>query len=359
MRGTLSLISALAILIAACGEQTADTTVAPTSTEAPTTTEFPAAVLLSYNFEPGTTSRYEVEFVQNIVMSASGDPSVMGGEEVPGTADLEVSGLTTFTQTVEAGAEPGTFDITVVGDFSDLTVTGTADGEPVDPEEIPDLAEIDPVRTTFTVDEQGNILSSTDGSVGGDPLAGDFGALGGMGTPGMEFGSLVGPSLAEREVTVGDSWSETIEEPMPFGGEGITTSVENRVTGTETVEGVEVFVIETTSTTTAIEFDLGQMMIGFFESFMPEEATDEERAELEAMMEDLRFLMTVEPSTYLTTTWFDPDAGQALRSESSGATQMTFDVNFPDEATGEMVAFAMDMTLDQQVFYRFLGIGSA
>lgn len=351
MRGTLRLLVILAVLVAACGRE------AVTTTSPPTTEAAPEAVLLSYKFEPGTTIRYEVQFDQHILTSASGDPSALGGEEVPGDADLEVSGVTTFTHTVDAGTQPGTFDVTVFGDFTDLTVTGTVDGEPVPAGMTPDFADIEPIRTTVTVDEKGNVLSATDGSVGGGSLGGDLGALGGMGgmaTPGLDLGSLVGPSLAEREVTVGDSWSETIENPMPFGGEPITTSVESRITGQEELDGVEVFVIDTTSSTSAIDFDLGQMMIGFFEGFMPAEATAEERAELEAMMEELRFLMKMEPSSFLTTTWFDPEGGHARRSESSGSTVMSFDINFPDETTGELAAFTMEMTLDQNIRYRFL-----
>lgn len=352
MPGLRNALVALALVLAACGQGAADTTIAPTTTQAP------EPVLLSYQFEPGTTSSYEVAFEQHITMSASGDPAAMGGEEMPGTADLEVSGVTTFAHTVEEGTEPGTFDITVVGDFTDLTVTGTVDGEPVDSEEIPELAQIEPVRTTITVDEKGKILSASDGLLGEEAL-GELGALSGMDSPGMDLGSLVGPSLAEREVTVGDSWSDTIETPMPFGDEPITTTAESTVTGLDTLNGVEVFVIETTSSTSAIELDLGQMMIGFFQGFMSEETTPEEQAELEAMLEGLRFLMTVEPSSYLTTTWFDQEAGRALEADSSGTTQMTFDINFPDMSTGEMLAFTMDMTIDQSVEFRFLDSASA
>lgn len=358
---TLLVIS---LVLAACGHETADTTAAPT-TAAPTTTSPPTtepmdgAVLLSYKFEPGTTFSYEVSFDQHLNMTASGDGSALGEEEMPGNADLQIAGTTTFDHTVTDGAEPGTFDITIVGDFSDLTVSGNVDGEPVDSGEIPDLAEIEPVMTTITVDEQGNVLSGGDDLGPGTGLGGDPTGLGAMAAPGMDLGTLVGPSLTDREVMVGDTWTETTEEPMPFGDDAVTTTVENEVTGTDTIDGVEVFVIQSDSSTSLIEFDLAEMMIGFFAAFLPEEATPEERAELEAMMEEIRFLMTVDPSSYQITSWFDPEAGYTLRSESAGSTRMAFDVNFPDEATGELVAFTMDMTVDQEVSYRLLGTGSA
>jgi len=343
------------VFVAACGAESVDTTAPPPSTEAT-----PEAVLLSYRFEPGSELRYEVRFDQHITMSASGESSALGGEDVPGDADLDVSGVTTFTHSVEAGAEPGTYDVTIVGEFTDLDLSGVVDGEAVEPGEFLDLAEIDPVETTVTVDEQGNVLSSSDDQFGlGGELGGDLTGLGSMASPGMDMGSLVGPPLPEREVTVGDTWSETIENPAPFGGSVITTSVESEVTGTDTIDGVEVFVVETSSSTSMIEFDLAQMMIGFFEAFMPEEATAEERAELEAMMDNLRFLIVIDPSAYSTTTWFDPAAGLSLRSESAGVTHMTYDVNFPDETSGEMTAFTMEMTIDQEVAHRLLSAGSA
>ncbi|MGH8945678.1 MAG: hypothetical protein ACRDVL_05980 [Acidimicrobiia bacterium] len=352
MRGPLPLLVVLAALVAGCGQESASTTLAPTTTE-----PAPEAVLLSYKFEPGTTFRYEVEFEQHITTTASGNPGALG-EEVPGQADLQVSGVTTFTHNVQAGPDPGTFQVAIHGAFNDLTVTGTVDREPIDSGEIPDFAEMDPIRTIVTIDEQGNVLSDPDlGELFNSPT-GNLGALG-LPATGLDLGSLVGPSLPNREVAVGDTWSETVEEPMPFGGEPLTTNVESRVTGTDTIDGAEVFLVETISSTSAIELDLGEMMVGLFSGFMPEEATEEERAELEAMMEGLRFLMTVDPSSFLTTTWFAPDPGHALRSEASGTTHMIFDINFPDETTGDMVAFAMDMTMDQTVRYRFLDAGSA
>src|SRR5919106_5336513 len=248
MRGPLPLLVVLAVLLAGCGQESTSTTLAPSTTE-----PAPEAVLLSYQFEPGTVFRYEVEFEQHIVMTASGDPAAMGGEEMPGNADVEMSGVTTFTHTVEEGAEPGTFDISIVGDFTDLSLTGTVDGEPVNSAEIPDFAEMEPIMTTVTVDEQGNVLSTTDGSVGGGDLGalGGMGGMGGMAAPGMDLGTLVGPSFDDREVTVGDSWSDTIENPMPFGGEPITTNVASRVILIDTIEDAADFVIETTSSTSA------------------------------------------------------------------------------------------------------------
>lgn len=354
MRPTLPSVIALALVAAACGQSSAD------STTVPTTEPAPEAVQLSYSFEPGTTFEYEVSFDQQLNMSTTGDSAALGEEEMPGQADLGISGVTTFTHTVEEGAEPGTFDITILGDFTDLTVTGTVDGEPVDSGEIPELADIEPVETTITVDEQGNVLSTGEEDLGlGGVLGGDPSALGALGSPNMDFGTLIGPPLADREVTVGDTWSETLEEPMPFGEDSITTTVENEVTGTDTIDGADVFVIETISTTSLIEFDLAEMMIGFFAAFMPEEATPEERAEVEAMMANLRFLMTIQPSDYTTTSWFDPAAGYARRAETAGSSQITFDVNFPDEATGEMIAFAMDMAIDQTVSYHLVDASSA
>jgi len=183
-----------------------------------------------------------------------------------------------------------------------------------------------------------------------------FGGLGGLGmlegfgaaTPGQ----FVGPSLSEDEVSVGDTWTETVETPMMPEQDPVVTDVESEVVSTDTVDGSEVFVIDTNSTTSAFEFDLAELLIGFMTAFVPDDASEEERAELDAMVEQIRFAFAVDETTSNMTTWFDPAEGVSRRSEFNSETHMVMDVNIPDEATGELVGFAMDMTVGQDVTYR-------
>jgi hypothetical protein len=355
---TISLIALLALVVVACGGEAESTT---TTTPEETTTPAPEAVVLSYSLEAGTTYQYEVDLDQAIELSSTGDTTAMGeGEEIPGEASINIQGTSIFTYTVSDGPEPGTFEIDIVGDFSDLEFSGTVDGESVDSSEIPEMAEMEPVDVTIVVDEQGNVIPDDSSELGEDFLGGlggldmldQFGAAAGT-------GQFVGPPLSEDEVTVGDTWSETIEVPTMPGVEPVTTQVENEVVGTDTIEGSEVFVIETTTTTGAVEFDLAEFLIGFMSSFMPEGATDEEQAQLDAIIDDLRFVFSIDETVSDMTSWFDPEAGLSRQTELASDTHMVMDVNIPDETTGEMVEFAMDMNLSQQITYRLTDSGGA
>lgn len=61
--------------------------------------------------------------------------------------------------------------------------------------------------------------------------------------------------------------------------------------------------------------------------------------------------MRLEPTADQGTTWFDPLAGLARRATHSGMVRLMLDVNLPDEETGELVAFDMLMTMDQNVTF--------
>jgi hypothetical protein len=354
---SLIFVTALALVFAACsGEAAEETTITSTVVETTTTTMEPEveAVVLSYALEPGASYAYEVTIDQTIDLSTRGDTSAMGeGDDLPEEMALTVNGTSTFTHTVSEGPEPGTYRIDIVGDFTDLEFGGTVDGEPVDPAEIPDLAEMEPVDVTIVVDEQGNVIPEDGlgadflGAFGGLDMLDQFGAGGGA-------GQFVGPPLPEGEVTVGDTWSETIETPTMPTDDPVITSIDSEVVAIDTVDGAEVFVIETTSITSPIEFDLAELLIGFMTAFIPEDATEEELAEIETIVEHLRFAFSIDESVADTITWFDPLLGLSRQAEMSSATHMVMDVNIPDEASGEMVEFAMDMSIGQTVTYRLV-----
>ncbi|MCZ6567199.1 MAG: hypothetical protein O6923_02755, partial [Actinobacteria bacterium] len=140
----ISILTVLALGVAACG---ADAAVQSTTTAVESTT--PDPLRLSYSLEPGTTFEYEVGIDQQIEMSATGDASAMGDEEIPGDATINLTGTTTFTHSVAEGPQPGTYEITISGDFTDLQITGTIDGEPIGQTDIPDFAELEPIEVTI------------------------------------------------------------------------------------------------------------------------------------------------------------------------------------------------------------------
>lgn len=356
-----TLVIVLAMLIAACGTPAADVTT--TSNDAATTqaVEIPEATKLSYDLQSGTSHSYEVQIDQTIDMTATGDATAMGEEEVPGEMSIQIGGTSTFGYSVADGPTAGTYAVTITGDFTDLDVTGTVDGEPVTSQDIPDFAEIEPIETTLIVDEQGNIIPESDEELGEDM----FGALGGLGSLGSMqqlgaggFGQFVGPPLTTEEVTVGDTWSETVETPTLPGDAPITTVYASEVVDTDAIDGHDVFVIESTATTSPIEFDLAELLLGFMAGFTPEGTSEEDLAELDALTAELRFAFSVDETVADSTTWFDIEAGLARVAETSSTTHMVFDMNVPDETTGELVEFAMDMDMASAVTYRLVDSSS-
>lgn len=352
-------VAVLALALAACSPAGSEdtTTTAPLTTEAAVeTTAAPASsaegVLLSYALEPGMSYEYEVEFDQHLEMTAEGDPSALEGEDLPGEASIDISGTTTFMHTVSEGPEEGTYEIHITGEFAEMTVSGIVDGEEIT-EDIPDIAEMEPVDVTVVVDEQGRVIQ--DGEAVGDPFGGAFGGMDSLtNAPGLDPGQFIGPPLSNQEVEVGDSWSEEIEIPA-FGDEPIVTSIESTVTGTDQVDGAEVFVIETSVSSSPIELDLGEFFLGLFGAFIPEDASDEEVAQFEAMMEQLKFLISIRSADSSSTTWFDAEAGIARRFDQVGGADISMDLAIPDETTGELVAFKMDMSIAQDMRYHLLG----
>lgn len=364
MRTRISIVlTVLALVAVACsgGGSDASSTIAPPTEDTTTTAANAEAVLLSYSLVPGTTHEYEVELDQTIEMTSSGDTTAMGDEALPGELSIDMVGTSTFSHTVSEGPEPGVFEVHIVGDFSDLTFSGTIDGEPVDESEIPDMAQMEPVDITVLVDEQGNIIPDDNEGIE-DGLFGDFGGLDmleSLGGGSAAFDRFAGPPLSDGEVTVGDTWSETIEVPALPDSDPVVTQVDSEVVGVEEFDGSEVFVIETTTTTSPIEFDLAQILVGFMTAFVPEDATDEERAEIDQLVEQLRFVISVDETVGELTTRFDPAEGLAKQTDFANTTHMVMDVNIPDETTGDLVEFAMDMTITQDVTYRLVGSSTA
>lgn len=306
---------------------------------------------------------YEVEMDQTIQMDIEGDASALaetGDEEFPESVDIQMVGTTLFTQSVADGPEPGTYEITITGDFSDLEITGTIDGEPLQGDDTPlpdDFTGMDAVEKTIIVDEQGNVIPESN-DFGAD-LFGDLGGMGGLDMleqfgAGGSPGQFIGPPFTDEEVTVGDTWSETIEVPTLPGDDPITTTVDSEVIASEERDGAEIFIIETVTSTTEIEFDFAQILIGFMSAFVPEDASDEEMAELEALTSQLKFAFAVDPTIAEMTTWFDPESGLAVEAHMVNDSHIVMDIAVPDEESGELVEMMMDMSIGSDITYRLV-----
>lgn len=347
---------ALALVVAACNGQTTTETTNTTATTSPGNTapggSVPEATALSYTLAAGQVFVFEVDLNQTVEMTATGDASAMGEGDMPGEMSLVISGTAVITYEIAPGPETDTFAVTITGDFSDLEFSGTVDGESVDADDVPEMAQLEPIDVTIVVDSNGRLIQEpTDGF---DDLFGGFGALEDMFSSGMNFGSFFGPPFGDDEVTVGDTWTETTEIPG-MGDEPLVAEIESTVTGTETLDGATVYVIDTVTSTPLIEFDLAEMIIGMLEAFLQfGSPSEEELAEFYELTEQIRFAFRVEPSSSNMTTWFDQEAGITRQLEMDATTEMTFDIRVPDEETDEMVSFSMEMKTTQSTRQRLV-----
>jgi hypothetical protein len=356
---TFTLLAVLALVAAACSPAGTSDSTSTTEPEVTTTQQpAPEPVQLSYSLASGTSYTFEVDLNQQIDMTTTGDAAALGEQDIPGQMSVAVTGTSVFDYSVADGPEPGTYAVTITGDFSDLQFEGTVDGEPVTDADIPDFANMEPVDVTVIVDEQGNVIPDESGAqndllgMGGLDL---FGQLGSNGAAGQ----FVGPPFTEDEVTVGDTWSETVETPTMPGEDPITTKIESEVVATDSVDGHDVFVIQTTTTTSPISFDLGQILAGFMTAFVPEDASDEELAQLDEMVSQIKFAFDVDETVGHLETRFDYDAGLARSADYANTTHMVMDINMPDETTNELMAFGLDMTVAQDITYRLTDAPSA
>lgn len=356
----LSAVGVMALLLAACGGSSdgTTTTAGPTST----TVAAPEAMLISYKLVPGTTHTFELEMNQRFEMTSTGDASALESEDLPGQMTMKITGPTIVTYTVADGPEPGTYELTVSSDLSGLDFDITVDGEKASPDDIPEFAELEPVETTIVVDEHGNPVGGA-GESPDDLFGGIFGGLGDfsdMASPAaaLDPGQFFGPILSDKEVEVGDSWTETTEIPL-FGDDVATTKVTSTLDRFEKLGGADVMVIETVISNSEIRFDMAEFLIAMFEGFMPGDASDEDRAQLDQFRDELRFLFSVDAAETNMTTWFDPDRGMAIQSRVVGQNRMAMDVNMPSDDDGEMVAFAFNMSIHQDMTYRLVDSANA
>ncbi|MGF1618855.1 MAG: hypothetical protein ACFCU2_13780 [Acidimicrobiia bacterium] len=359
-----ALFAALALVLAACSSESGGSSTIggdPGGDSTTTTQDAPDVeeMLLTYTLSAGDTFVYDVVIDQNIEMSSEGEGSSFGDEELPGSASVQLTASGTFTYEVADGPEPGTYSVTITSDLTAVSATGTVDGEAIDSDEAPEFAEIEPVSVTLVVDEQGNVLP--DSATAEDPFADLFGGLDEIGPgaiPGAELGQFFGPPFPDDEVAVGDTWSDTFETPG-FGAEPFSTSVTSTVTGEGSVDGVDVLVVDSEVVVDAFEFDLGEFFVGLFSGFLPADASSEEQAQIDALIDNLRFVMSFDESGSRSTTYFDPEVGITRQFDVTSSSLIGMDINFPDEETGELVGFVMDMAIAQTVSHKLVGGPSA
>lgn len=358
----ISAVAVVALLLAACGGGAGEATT--TTTSGPTTTTLPApeAMQIAYRLEAGKSYTFELEMNQTMEMTTTGDAAALAEEDLPGEMKMIVSGPTQVTYAIADGPEDGTYEITITSDLSGLDFDITIDGETAEAGEIPDFAEVEPQATTIVVDEHGKPIGA-DSEIPDDLFGGLFGDMGGMmgdmGGSMFNPAQFFGPALTDDEVEVGDTWTETTEIPL-MGEDAATSTVTSTIDRMEDLDGTPTMVIETVVANSEINFDLAELLLAMFEGFVdPEQASEEDLAMLEQFRDQMKFLFVVDPSETNMTSWFDPEAGMTLQSRLVGDTHMMMDVNVPDDETGEMMAFTLDMSISQDMTYRLVDSAGA
>jgi hypothetical protein len=289
----LSLLAALAILAAACGEGV--------SSEGD-------GVVLRYAYRPGDTLSYDVEVASNMTMESSGDTAFAAA--MNGTMALEV------TERLELafaeGPDPASIQITMTQELIEggarMVTLGQEQFLPFD-----QLAARVESEIVVVVDSRGKLLSV---SIGGVPLPAQLlTELSGMAGSTSLQPQQLGPEFPEEGLLVGEEWETgTAAEVL---GLGMTQTSRHRVVGEEEILGHSTYRIDSEITADTITADLASLIAALRES--PGLMGEADTAEIDAAFGRFEGLgigldFVIEESTALMTTWFDPAAGIVVRS---------------------------------------------
>ena len=341
-----AIVVVLALLVAGCSPaadpQPADSSVQPGGTDGARLT-----YELEYGFEAGASYVYELEVEQHVLLETVGSATAVLDEEVPASADVTILAKGRFVYAVEVGAEPDTFEVTITGEFDDVSVEGTADGNPVDSiEDVSQLGSFAPVSRTVVVDRRGRL-------VGEAPESGDLYGIGGTALAGLtgDLAQLPGPIFADSEVGIGEEWTASFEDAS-LGDDPVPTEVTAEVTGNDTLNGREVVMITSYSKTGEVETDLAEFFASFFAAFSDSDDGDS------AAVDKIVFTIVTEPVTAESETTFEPERGLVLFATTSGPMTVSMDVALPDPDSNGLEEFTMSLKTDQRLSYRLTEAGT-
>lgn len=329
----LLLVLALT-LVGGCTEDGEPSPSTPVTTPASSTTEVPRQEY-SYGFEVGQVLDYRLDLQRRIVLDSGGTSVEAVAGDLPGQADVTVSASGLFTYTIRQGPQEGTYLLTIEGEYDEMEVSGTIDGETVDdPGEIGELSSLGPESTTLVVDSAGHVL---------EPVWG--GAPNRSPTPGTSGGAagFMGPILPPDPLGTGETWGETFTE-MAMGAAEVEGVLEGSLTGP--AEGDEV-IFENVKTTAAGEID----MAPFYRDFLL--ATAEGGEEIEGL-DQLVFRIGVDPGYARTIGRFDPESGLPLHTTVESTSRTATESTLPDPDTGELQRFEMSIGIEQSTTYELV-----
>jgi hypothetical protein len=215
---------------------------------------------------------------------------------------------------------------------------GTVNGETVDNLEEggveADLARIDPVDVSVTVDAAGQVID--DGTEAPGVLGANLAALTGL-TNDL-FATPIGPIMArDPAVGIGDEW----ETMSTLEGQSGPVDVRSASRVIEVVDGL--FIIETTTVTDAYTVDFSREFRDLAREFAEDEAEGELAPEVLDEIDSIEFVITVEEATTVEVAEFDPDRGVVRSATVTTGMRLAMVFRSPNE-DGRIVGF--DISLD-------------
>ncbi len=342
-RFAISIVT-LALVAAACGGG-GEAAEVPQVPEAAGFVPPAEGVALAYSYAEQQALDYRFGMSLDMTATIDGLDAAMGAPDGPMEMGIDMAGNIGYS--IAPGADEGTSEITLGVGFDSLDVRKMTVGGESMLDQVPEGG-VDEIfateglipEMTVVVDGQGNLLSLRYGDeeipaglLGGDPFGGSAMPGGGLGPE-----TLFGPSFPTDKLSVGSAWSVADQRDLPFGGP-VDTNTEYRVAGTEVVRGRNLWVIESTTTTSDMEFDMGDML----ESMASDPdlaATGFDSSEMMgAMTEGMDMKFVIKPRPTKTTTWFDADAGLVIKTYGEGRVAMDM----------EMAMFGETMTMDVEM----------
>jgi hypothetical protein len=285
---------------------------------------------------------------QDIAFDADGDAQGFGDAALPIDADLVTESTGRAAYSVTAAQSPDTFALGIVASFPDTRVAGNVTGDTIDNLEEggveADLARIDPVDVTLTVNRFGRVL------VGDVTHSGELGAnLAALtGLTSDLFTLPVGPVFpTDRAMTIGDTWEIMTNRSGPSGPVAVraTSAIVDFVDGT--------YVIETTTVTDAYDVDFSDRFRELFLGFAELEEGAEIPPEVLESLEAIRFSISMEQATTTERAEFHAETGVVRSSTRAAGLRLTMTFRSPGD-TGEVTGFDISLDIDQTAVFNLV-----
>jgi hypothetical protein len=346
----LFTILALALVSAACGS--GDGTTDPASTSIPGTR-------LAYQYSTGDHLVYDFEMTQGIVATIDFEatPGLLGDSDVPGETDIAVTVTGVLIYDITDGPDPGTYEISITGEFTDTTVSGTIDRRPVsEMGDLPtDLAPaLTPPELTIVIDESGRLVSTATSAGDVFGLLADPTAVAAMVGLDPLTGHL-GPVFPTEPIATGETWTDDVSREV-LGTPTTTTSTHTFTDIAQSGAGTFAM-IDSTLSSSGFEVSLGQLLAALFGG-SNDLADGASTGDVSSQVAGAGFDMLIagEAMTGRSSSSFDLEAGRLHRYELTTTSPIAITLTFPNEETGEptdgemllttVLEFAAELRLD-------------